>query len=346
MTTLSTTRVFTPSELLERRPNSLRVRVRSITFEGDDINAYEVVPLDDELLPPFDPGAHIDLYFRDGRVRQYSLCNDSLERNRYIFAVQRDPKGRGGSKAIFKEVHVGRTLVISEPRNTFPLVKDAKKHVFMAGGIGITPIVAMVKFLTHVGAEFELHYCTRSRERTAFYDELVNTAGSDKIKFYHDGGNPEKGANLSDIVHDRAPGAHLYICGPAGFLKAARNAASHWVRDSVHFESFSPPLGDLSPPNMDEASGDCAIPVGFEVKIASTGEAFSVPPDKTILEVLRAYGHEIPSSCETGLCGTCKIRFLEGEPDHRDYILTDEEKRESLLVCCSRSKSSTLLLDL
>lgn len=202
MTTLSADKVFTPSELLERRPNSLKVRVRSITFEGDDINAYEVVPLEDELLPEFEPGAHIDLYFRDGRVRQYSLCNDSQERNRYVFAVQRDPNGRGGSKAIFKEIHVGRTLVISEPRNAFPLVKDAKKHILIAGGIGITPILSMARFLTRSGANFELHYCTRSRSRTAFYDEIENIVGNEKAKFYHDGGNPKNGANLADIVRE------------------------------------------------------------------------------------------------------------------------------------------------
>ncbi|GLC97789.1 iron-sulfur protein [Cupriavidus sp. TA19] len=340
--------VFTPSELLERRPNSLKVRVRSITYEGDDINAYEVVPFDGEQLPKFDPGAHVDLYFRDGRVRQYSLCNDPRERNRYVFAVQRDLKGRGGSKAIFEKIHVGRTLVISEPRNNFPIVSDAKRYIFIAGGIGITPIVAMVKFLVRSGADFELHYCTRTSERTAFRDELASLGGPERVKFYHDGGHPEKGANLTEILREHEPATHLYLCGPAGFLKAARHAASHWPQENVHYESFSPPLGDLysSAFNSDEASNDCAIPVGFEVKVASTGESWSVPPDKTILEVLRAHGHEVPSSCETGLCGTCKVRFLEGEPDHRDYILNDEEKRDNLLVCCSRSKSSVLVLDI
>lgn len=346
MTTSSSAQVLTPAELLERRPNSLRVRVRSITFEGDDINAYEIVPLDGDLLPKFNPGAHIDLYFRDGRVRQYSLCNDSEERNRYVFAVQRELNGRGGSKAIFEEVHVGRTLVISEPRNAFPLVKEAKSHIFIAGGIGITPILSMVRFLSRTGADFELHYCTRSRARTAFYDELASMPGSDNLHFYHDGGNPDNGADLQDIVRDNAPGRHLYLCGPTGFLNAARNAASHWAQETIHFESFAPPLADPSVKNAEGISSDCAIPVGFEIKISSTGEAFTVPPDKTILEVLRANGHEIVSSCEAGLCGTCKVRFLEGEPEHLDYILDDDEKRESLLVCCSRSRGPMLLLDL
>lgn len=344
MSNFATTQALTPAELLKRRPKSLKVRVQSITYQGEDINAYEVVPLDSDTLPSFEPGSHIDLYFRDGRVRQYSLCNDSRERNRYVFAVQRERNGRGGSEAIFKEVHVGRVLVISEPRNAFPLVEDAKKHLLVAGGIGITPILSMAKFLSRSGSDFELHYCTRSPEKTAFYDDLTTLANCSNLHVYHDGGNPEKGANLTDIVGDSVPGKHLYVCGPAGFLQAVREAASHWHNDHVHFESFSPPLTNFC--SEHDNSHDQSIPIGFEVTLARTGETFTIPPDKTILEVLRSHGYDLPSSCEAGVCGTCKVRFLEGEPDHLDYILNDDEKREALLICCSRSKSRTLVLDL
>lgn len=336
---------LTPSEILEKRQNSLKVRVRSITFQGEDINAYEVIPVDRDLLPEFTPGAHIDIYFRDGRVRQYSLCSDPQDLTRYVFAVQRDVKGRGGSKALFEKVHVGRTLVISTPRNAFPLSDSAERHLFLAGGIGITPIVSMVTALERQGADFKLHYCTRSSDRTAFRDELKAHIGEDRFNLHHDEGDPSKGLDLLALLKEWTPGTHLYLCGPPGFLKAAKEASSHWPEGTVHFESFTPPLV-AQRQVTDECSPDGAIPVGFEIEVSSSGERWAVPPDKTILEVLREHGHQVPSSCEAGVCGTCKVGYLEGEPDHQDYILSDSDKREMLLVCCSRSKSPRLVLDL
>ncbi|CAM5487980.1 Phthalate dioxygenase reductase OS=Afipia felis OX=1035 GN=ophA1_1 PE=4 SV=1 [Afipia felis] len=330
------------------RPKTVEVRVRSIIFEGEDINSYEVIASNGGLLPSFNPGAHIDLYFRDGRVRQYSLCNDPTERHHYVFAVQRDRNGRGGSKAIFEKIHVGRTLIISEPRNNFPLVEGATHHILLAGGIGITPMMAMASHLIRIGGSFELHYCTRTPARTAFREQLQKLGESHRVHLYCDGGDPTRGINFATLLADRQPNSHVYFCGPNGFMEAVRHATAGWPEGTVHSESFSPGSVTASAPplNGEGVSSDSAIPVGFEVMVKSTGDRFGVPPDKSILEVLRENGFDIASSCEVGLCGTCRLRYLQGEVDHRDLILTDSEKQDELLVCCSRSKSSLLVLDI
>src|SRR5258708_1320512 len=159
---------LSPEELQKLGPDRLLVQVRSSTYLAENINAYEVVDPGGGHLPSFGSGSHIDLYFRDGRIRQYSLCSAPSERYHYVFAVQRELNGRGGSRAIFERVHVGRILVISRPRNNFPLVANADRHLFLAGGIGITPIMSMIRELQASGGKFRLHYCTRSREKTAF----------------------------------------------------------------------------------------------------------------------------------------------------------------------------------
>lgn len=329
----------------------LQVRVRSITYQGEYINAYEVVDPDGKELPPFTAGAHIDLYFRDGRIRQYSLCNDPRERARYVFAVQREANGRGGSKAIFELVHVGRILTISHPRNHFPLRDDAAFHLLIAGGIGITPIMAMLHRLHAIGADFMLHYCARDLGKTAFREELAPLAAAGRVAFHHDGGDPRRGLDVTALLAEHRPGTHLYCCGPAGLMTAVERAASHWPAGSVHFEHFAP-AGPAQPVPAEilagpaEASGESAIGVGFRVKLARSGGVYDVPNDKSIVEVLREHGIEVQTSCESGLCGTCRTRYLEGTPEHRDYILDEQERRSDVLICCARSKTPLLVLDL
>lgn len=345
---------LSPEELRKLGPDRLLVRVRSIIYQGEHINAYEVVNPEHRELPPFTAGSHIDLYFRDGRVRQYSLCNDPRERHRYVFAVQREPLGRGGSKAIFERVHVGRILTISGPRNNFPLAADANQHLFIAGGIGITPIMSMIHRLAADGAQFILHYCARTSGRTAFMEELRPLQQQGKVFFHHDGGDPSCGLNFAALLRVYEPGTHLYFCGPSGVMAAIKKVAAHWPAEMVHYEYFTPPTAGaqagsvtgqgvrpLSPQEMEGV-----ISVGFQVKIVSTGAIFDVPNDKSIAQVLREHGIQVPTSCESGLCGTCRTRYLEGIPDHRDYILDDEEKTRDMLICCSRSKTPLLVLDL
>ncbi|HVB81521.1 MAG TPA: PDR/VanB family oxidoreductase [Candidatus Binataceae bacterium] len=324
--------------------HTLRVRVRSIVYQADWINAYEVIDPERKDLPPFTAGSHIDVYFRDGRVRQYSLCNDPAERSRYVFAVQREADGRGGSKAIFELVHVGRILTISQPRNNFPLRENADFHLLLAGGIGITPCLAMIHRLVRIGAAFQLHYCTRGPERTAFKDDLASFAAERKVVFHYDGGVPAQGLNLQRLLAERRPGTHLYACGPAGFIAAVRAGAAHWPKSSVHFELFT--ALPVEAPDGQAANAPERSDPAFRVKLARSGAVLEVPGDKSIVQVLREHGIEVATSCENGLCGTCRTRCLEGEPEHRDYVLDDKERSEYVLICCARSRSPLLVLDL
>lgn len=348
-------RELSPEELQSLGPDRLLVRVRSTSYLAENISAYEVVVPDGGNLPSFSAGSHIDLYFRDGRIRQYSLCSAPSERAHYVFAIQRDLKGRGGSRAIFERVHVGRLLVISRPRNGFPLEARAARHLFLAGGIGITPIMSMIRELQASGGIFKLHYCTRSRDKTAFYEELRPLAAEGKVEFHHDEGDPARGLDISALLRVPEPGTHLYYCGPEGFMAAVAKAAVRWPTHSVHFEHFSAPASEAA---QDAAASsetseailsrdvEADVSVGFVVRIASTGQTFDIPADKSIVQVLREHGIDVPTSCESGLCGTCRTRYMEGIPDHRDYVLDDTARQREIMICCSRAKSKVLVLDL
>ena len=326
---------------------TLRLRVQAIKYLGAYINAYELVDPDGGDLPPFTPGAHVDLYFRDGRVRQYSLCNDPAERHRYVIAVLRVADGRGGSKAIFDVVHIGRILALSRPRNHFPLIEDAARYLFIAGGIGITPIMSMLYRLRDIGSDFILHFCTRSPEVTTFRDELADWVADGRAIVHHDDGDPAKGLDIQALLETHEPGTQLYYSGPTGMMRAAVKASEHWPKGSVHFEYFAPPDEPRAVPSdiMAADDGD-AIGVGFQIKLAKSGAIYDVPNDKSIVEVLRENGVEVRTSCEAGICRTCATTFLDGTPDHKDYILEDDEKENTILICCSRSETPTLVLDL
>lgn len=327
-------------------PGALQVRVRSITYLSEGVNAYEVVPVDGSELPTFTAGSHVDLYFRDGRVRQYSLYNDPSESHRYAFAVQREEHGRGGSKAVHDVVHAGRILQISTPRNHFPLVEAASHHVLIAGGIGVTPIIAMIHRLLSIGASFELHYAARTHDRLAFSEYLSGLGPPLHVHTYVDGGDPQKGMQLDTIVSNAPEGSHFYCCGPEGLMRAVSRASAHLPAGTAHFEHFAVPA-QTAPQSPDVRTDDAdAIAVGFKVKLAKSGQTFAVPDDKSIVDVLRENGVHVDTSCQSGLCGTCRTRYLEGEPDHRDYVLDDEARRHEVLVCCARSKSPLLVLDL
>lgn len=331
-------------------PNSaLHVRVRSITYVAEDINAYEVVDPAGDDLPNFDAGAHLDLYFRDGRVRQYSLCGDPADRKRYTFAVQREENGRGGSRAIFEMVRTGRMLAISAPRNNFPLDESARHHVLLGGGVGITPLVAMMRRLASIHASFELHYSVRTASKIAFEAELRSLAGTRTVAIYVDGGDPNKGIPLAQTLARQAAGTHVYCCGPAGMIDSARAASSHLGPAAFHFERFSAP-GDASAAHSGPTAADQSIRSDamndFEVRLARSARSFRVPANQSIVDVLRDNGIVVLTSCEAGVCGTCRVRVLEGTPDHRDYLLDHNERRNEMLICCSRSRSATLVLDL
>lgn len=317
----------------------MQVRVRSITREAIGIHTYELVDPSGAALPPFSAGSHIDVHLPGNLIRQYSLCNDPRERHRYVIGVLNVVGGRGGSKTMHEVVRVSDLFTISAPRNNFPLAEGARRHVLLAGGIGVTPMMAMVETLAAQGADFNVVYCSRSSDLTAFRDRLKPHADAGRVAFHHDEGDPAGGLDVAAALREHAAGTHLYCCGPAGLMKAVKAATEHWPPGTVHFEFFSP-----VPAPATSAAAEAGADT-FQVQLASSGVVYTVPPEKSIVEVLRENGVEVETSCEAGICGTCRTRYLEGSPDHRDFVLTDEEHEDFVLICCARSQSDLLVLD-
>jgi vanillate O-demethylase ferredoxin subunit len=314
-----------------------RVRVARKALEAQDICSLELVDVEGAPLPPFSAGSHIDLHLADGLVRQYSLCNDPQETHRYLIAVLREPASRGGSVAVHA-LQPGHELRISDPKNHFALAHDASHHLLLAGGIGITPMLCMAERLARIGASFELHYCTRSLERTAFAARIAASSFAARAHLHHDDGPAAQKLDLAAVTAVPRPGSHLYVCGPGGFMCAVLDAAraAGWTEEALHREYFSaaPVTG----------GGDSS----FEVMVASSGKVITVNAGQSVVAALAAAGVELPVSCEQGVCGTCVTRILQGEPDHRDMYLTAQEQArgDCFTPCCSRSKSARLVLDL
>ena len=318
--------------------SDLQVRVVRKASEAQDISTFEFVNVDARPLPSFSAGSHIDVHLPNGLTRQYSLCNDPSEGHRYLIGVLRDPGSRGGSQAMHELVKEGDVLHISAPKNHFPLAHEATHSVLLAGGIGVTPILCMAERLAMTGASFEMHYCTRSPERTAFRERIAAATFAPKVQFHFDDGDESQKLPLDRLISPVRPGTHLYVCGPKGFmdwvLASARKAG--WPETQLHYEFFGAEVA--------KSDNDAS----FEVKLASSGKVVVVPKDKTVVEALAAAGIEVATSCEQGVCGTCLTRVLEGEPDHKDMYLTPEEQaaNDQFLPCCSRAKSARLVLDL
>lgn len=322
--------------------SELKLRVTEVRNLTPEIKSFTLEAADGSPLPAWEAGAHIDFLIESGLCRSYSLANDPGERDRYRTAILFESRGEGGSKWMHENVAVGDVLTAKAPANNFPLAAAAKKHLLIAGGIGITPLLAMGYVLKAQGADYFLHYCTKSPEQTAFMDE-VNAVFDGRVRFHHDGGDPSKGIKLNDVLADPEDGTHLYICGPGGLIKAARDAASHWPAGTVHFELFS------SARTEEERQKIAAREDGsFEVFLAKSGKTLNVPADKSIFEVLFENGVLVPSACEEGWCGNCSVGLIEGEVDHRDECLSDDEREHTLQVCVSRAApgETRLVLDL
>ena len=317
---------------------SLEVRVAGKTVEALDICAFELVSPDGGALPAFTAGSHVDVRLPNGMTRQYSLCNDPAETHRYLIGVLKDPATRGGSRAMHEQVNTGDTLEIGAPKNHFPLSSGAAKHLLLAGGIGVTPILSMAERLARVGESFEMHYCARSRERTAFYDRIRHSAFASSVSFHFDDGTPDQRLDAGNVLGTPQPGVHLYACGPKGFLDWVLGTArvAGWPEEQLHFEFFTAEV------RKSDADGS------FEVQLASSGRVVIVPGNKTVVQALSEAGIDVPVSCEQGVCGTCVTRVLHGEPEHRDMFLTPQEQASNgqFTPCCSRSRSARLILDL
>jgi vanillate O-demethylase ferredoxin subunit len=317
---------------------SLHVRVARKTVEALDICTFELVDVDGGALPAFSAGSHIDVQLPNGLTRQYSLCNDPSESHRYLIGVLKDPATRGGSLAMHELVKEGDVLVISTPKNHFPLAHDARRSLLLAGGIGVTPILCMAERLAIVGEAFEMHYCTRSLERTAFRDRILRSSFAVDVRFHFDDGAVGQKLDIGALLAMPQPSVHVYVCGPKGFMDAVLGAArgAGWPETQLHYEFFS------AAPVKSEADGS------FQVKLASSGRIVVVPKARSVVQALAEVGVDIATSCEQGVCGTCLTRVLEGEPDHRELFLTPEEQaaNDQFTPCCSRSKSPLLVLDL
>ncbi|MBR8392476.1 oxidoreductase [Burkholderia cenocepacia] len=334
------TSLETEEAIQDIETGTLDVRVKQVRYEGKGINSYELTSPEGEALPPFEAGSHIDIHLKNGVIRQYSLCNSPAERHRYVIAVLKDEAGRGGSRSVHDDVAAGDVVTISKPRNHFALNGNAKKVILIAGGIGVTPLKAMAHELDAHQVDFEMHYCARSREAAAFSEELAKMQRAGKLHYHFDDGEKSNQLDLAKLLAQPSPGTHIYYCGPSGFMKACADAASHWPKDTVHFEHFKAP----EQPKRAPASTDPAD--GCDVTIASTGQVVHVGADEKLADALNAAGVEVPTSCCAGLCATCKVRYRDGEVEHNDFILSEEERQEYLTACVSRPASKTLVLDI
>jgi vanillate O-demethylase ferredoxin subunit len=316
----------------------LEVVVTAKNREADDIVSLELAGANGTTLPAFDPGAHIDVHLPNGMVRQYSLCNPPGEGDRYLIGVLKDPESRGGSILLHDQVEENDQLQISEPRNLFAMVTEAKRTLLFAGGIGITPILSMAHALAHEDADFELHYSGHSKNRMAFADQLLDSSYADRVHLHISDDDRSQRLDADPLLAKPQPDTHLYVCGPDRYMDYVfeRAVAHGWPSEQLHREYFSAAQVSTS----DDGS--------FEVEIKSTGQVFVIPTDRSALQVLEEAGIDIPVACEEGVCGTCLTGILEGEPEHRDRFMNDEERalNNQFTPCCSRARSGRLVLDL
>lgn len=314
----------------------LSLRLAGIRYEADGVLSFEFRDPAGHELPAFSAGAHVDIRLPNGMIRSYSLCNSSAETDRYVVAVARDAKSRGGSACMHDTLRVGQLLELGRPRNNFPLAEDQPKTVLIAGGIGITPLWCMLQRLDALGRDWALFYAARGRQYAAFLRELHALAAihPDRVHLHFD---QEQGPfDLEPVIRDHVPPqAHVYCCGPRPMLEAFERMTAERPREQVHLEYF-------------QAQGAPATAGGVEVELCRSQKSLTVAAGKTVLEAVLEAGVDVPYSCMEGICGSCQVAVLEGEPDHHDSVLSDEQKRsnKTMMICCSGARSSRLVLDL
>jgi phthalate 4,5-dioxygenase reductase component len=313
----------------------LKLTVTHKSQIADDIFLFELRDAKGNQLPAFTPGSHVTVTAPSGQRRRYSLCNSAHERDRYVIAVKQEQSGRGGSLSITTGLKERDHVEVDPPENEFEMsASEPKRYLFITGGIGITPIRSMIQRLIREGKDnFTLYYFTRTPSLMAFRDEFSAPEFTGKVVLHHDAGDPNQTYDLWPVLEEQR-GAHLYCCGPRGLMDAVRDMTGHWPDSAVHFEDF---VG---------ATANRADDTAFTVRLAKSGQTYEVPAGTSILDTLRNNGHAHASSCESGTCGTCRTRYLGGEPDHRDLVLSDQEKRREIMICVSRSKTPELTLDL
>jgi ferredoxin-NADP reductase len=311
------------------------VLVDCITVEATDVLRLVLRRPDGGPMPAFMPGAHIDLFLPNGIIRQYSLLNDCREQTHYEVAVHKTPDSRGGSVFIHANLRPGAQLDISVPRNNFPLDARLHKMLFVAGGIGITPILSMIHHCRAQEFDWRLLYLARRRECAAFRDSVASLGG-DRVRFHFDA----EAGGLFEFTESSLgiePGVHIYCCGPGPMMRAVESFSAAHPQNPAHFEWFKPPETAIATAPKGE----------FTVILSRSGRVLHVPEDKSILRVLEETGIDWPCSCREGMCRTCEAQVVEGVPDHRDYVLSGAERAagKSMMVCVSRAKTPSITLD-
>jgi vanillate O-demethylase ferredoxin subunit len=315
----------------------LQLQVTDVQAEARDVVQVELRAPGNAELPAFEPGAHVAVDLPNGLVRHYSLSNDWRERDRYVLGVARAPQSKGGSQFIHQALRRGMTLPVSPPRNGFPLDPSATQYLFLAGGIGITPILAMLRWCAANARPWRLVYAVRSSHRAAFL-ETLRTIGGGSLHLHAD----DQQSGVFDPIpwlSGAPPGEHVYCCGPAPMMAAVKAAASHRDPGTIHFEYFNAPSDEMA-----------AFPEKrpFTIELRRSGRSFTVPANKSVLEILEQNGVPLVSFCREGTCRTCETSVCEGAVEHRDFCLTPQEHANgnTMLVCVSRAKSERLVLDL
>ena len=315
----------------------LTVRVDRILRQTPEIASFELVHPRGGNLPGYRAGAHINVHLPGGFARPYSLAHrpdSAVECRRYVIGVKREPLSRGGSASIHERVAPGDLLAVSTPRNTFPLQPQAAHHLLLAGGIGLTPLLCMAQQLQADGVSYTLAVFARSPRHLAFAEAVQALGPSARTHF--DEPTEASKIDLVQLLAQRPSAGHAYLCGPAGFMKAARAAAAHWPEDTVHLEYFAAPDG-LAASAHDEA---------FVLRLTERGIDVPVAADQTAVEALHDLGIDVPTSCEQGVCGTCVVPLAQGQAEHRDYCLTPGERLRKVALCCSRAKGGVLVVTL
>jgi ferredoxin-NADP reductase len=312
---------------------SFTVRVEAVRTVADDVVELALVAPDGSPLPGWEPGAHLDLHLAEGLVRQYSLTGDPADTSRYRIAVLREPAGRGGSAHVHTQVRAGDELTCRGPRNNFTLI-PAKGYRFVAGGIGITPLVPMIEHAERARTPWRLSYFGRTRTAMAYADELL-ARHPERVEV-----RPDDVLDLPDLAATLcglADGELVYACGPHGLLDALTGHLAEGRPGVLHLERFAPA----------DAAALVADRDAFGVTLQRSGLELEVPADKSILEVMEEHGIPVVSSCREGTCGTCETAVISGQVDHRDSILSEEEKRETetMMICCSRGIGRGLVID-
>ena len=316
----------------------MQLRVSRIWDEAESIKGFELTHPERSSLPAFEAGAHISLTLPGGMVRQYSLCNDPAEISRYELGILRAANGRGGSAYLHDHVGVGSLIDVEAPRNAFRLGETGAQYILIAGGIGITPLLSMARRLNALKRPYHLYYLSRTPTAAGYCGTLRESDFVGHVTIIHHEGDPRRRLDIRGLLSEPQPNCRLYCCGPTRLTEEVLSAASHWPAGSVHFEAFNP----AEPPSRKAQTADRA----FEVELARSGKVIAVSSTETILTALRRAGVSMPSACEAGICGACMVDVLKGTPEHRDQILNEDERLRCMTVCCSRSTSERIVLDL